>query len=183
MVQTVTFRTLYVFFLISRHRRRLLHFDVTAQPTAAWVWRQMIEATPSGQHPKYLIHDRDRVYGADFATRIAGRGIENIRTPVQSPRANAIAERVVRSLRGECLPYPAAERGHVRAVLTEFVSYYNQDRPPPIARIGDSGAESSPGRRRGGLPACPQRLAPRLRASRLTPIHFCPPTAGLARGR
>jgi hypothetical protein len=83
VVQTLTFKTLYVFFLISDGRRRLLHFDVTAHPTAAWVWRQMIEATPWGQHPRYLIHDRDRVYGADFATRIAGLGIESIRTPIR----------------------------------------------------------------------------------------------------
>jgi hypothetical protein len=67
--QTLTFQTLYVVFLISHDRRRLLHFDVTAHPTAAWVWRQMIEATPWGQQPKFLIHDRDRVYGADSATR------------------------------------------------------------------------------------------------------------------
>ena len=81
MVQTLTFQTLYVFFMISHHRRRLLHFDVTAHPSAAWVWRQMIEATPWGQQPSYLIHDRDRVYGADFASRLAGLGVESIRTP------------------------------------------------------------------------------------------------------
>jgi putative transposase len=102
VVQTLTFQTLYVLFLISHDRRRLLHFDVTAHPTAAWIWRQMIEATPWGQQPRYLIHDRDRVYGADFATRVAGLGVERVRTPVQAPRANAIAERVVRSLRQEC---------------------------------------------------------------------------------
>jgi transposase InsO family protein len=98
-------QTLYAFFLISHDRRRLLHFDVTAHPTAAWVWRQMIEATPWGQPPRYLIRDRDRVYGADFATRIAGLGIESVRTPVQAPRTNAIGERVVRSLRQECLDH------------------------------------------------------------------------------
>ena len=102
---SLTFQTLCVFFLISHDRRRLLHFDVTAHPTAAWVWRQMIEATPWGQHPKYLIHDRDRVYGTDFPARIAGLGIESLRTPVQSPRANAIGERVVRTLRDECLDH------------------------------------------------------------------------------
>jgi hypothetical protein len=64
-----------VFFMISYHRRRLLHFDVTAHPTAAWVWRQVIEATPWGQQPSYLIHDRDRVYGADFSTRLGGLAI------------------------------------------------------------------------------------------------------------
>ncbi len=136
VVQTLTFQTLYVFFLISHDRRRLLHFDVTAHPTAAWVWRQMIEATPWGQQPSYLIHDRDRVYGGNFATRLAGLGIESVRTPVQAPRANAIAERLVRSLRQECLDHilPLSE-GHVRAVLAEFVSYYNQDRPHRSLRL------------------------------------------------
>jgi len=130
VVQTLTFQTLYVFFLISHDRRRLRHFDMTTHPTAAWVWRQMIEATPWGQHPRFLIHDRDRVYGVGFATRIAGLGIESVRTPVQAPRANAVGERVVRSLRQECLDHilPLSER-HVRSVLTEFVRYHNQDRP------------------------------------------------------
>jgi hypothetical protein len=101
-----------------------------AHPTAARVWRQMIEATPWGLHPKYLIHDRDRVYGADFATRMAGLGIESVRTPVRALGANAIGERVVRTLRRECLDHilPLSER-HVRAVLAEYASYYNQDRP------------------------------------------------------
>jgi hypothetical protein len=103
VVQTLTFQSLYVLFLISHDRRRLLPFSVTSHPTAAWVWRQMIEATPWGQHPSYLVHESDRVYGADFATRAAGLGIESIRTPVQSPRANAVGERVVRSLRQDCL--------------------------------------------------------------------------------
>jgi hypothetical protein len=76
------------------------------------------------------IHDRDRVYGGNFATRLAGLGIESIHTPVQARSANAIAERLVRSLRQECLDHilPLCER-HVRAVLAEFVTYYNQDRP------------------------------------------------------
>src|SRR6266536_4773057 len=89
----------------------------------------MIEATPWG-HPTYLIHDRDRIFGADFATRLVGLGIESVRTPVRAPRANAIGERVVRTLRRECLDHilPLSER-HVRAVLAEYASYYNQDRP------------------------------------------------------
>jgi hypothetical protein len=77
----------------------------------------MIEATPWGQHPKHLIHDRDRVYGADFATRLAGLGIESVRTPVRAPRANAIGERVVRTLRRECLDHilPLSERLSARS--------------------------------------------------------------------
>jgi transposase InsO family protein len=130
VVQTLTFQTLYVLFLISHDRRRLLHFNVTTHPTAAWVWRQMIEAAPWGQHPTYLIHDRDRVYGADLATRLVGLGIESVRTPVRAPWANAVGERVVRTLRRECLDHflPLSER-HVRAVLAEYASYYNRDRP------------------------------------------------------
>ena len=132
MVQTLTFQTLYVFFFPADQPppRRLLRFEVTAHPSAAWVWRQMIEATPWGQQPSYLIHDRDRVYGADFAIRLAGLGVKSMRTPIQAPRANAIAERVVRSLRRECLDHilPLSE-GHVRSVLAKFVSYYNRDRP------------------------------------------------------
>ena len=88
----------------------------------------MIEAR--GQHPSYLIHGRDRVYGANFASRLARLGIESIRTPVQAPGRNAIGERVVRTLRQECLDYilPLSE-GHVRSVLAEFVIYYNENRP------------------------------------------------------
>ncbi len=170
VVQTLTFQTLYVLFLISHDRRLLLHFNVTSHPTAAWVWRQMIETTPWGQYPSYLVHDRDRVYGADFATRLAGLGIQSIRTPVRSPLANAIAERVVRTLRRECLDHiPPLSEQHVRSVLAEFVAYYNRDRPHPIARSGDSGGASSSGRRGGGISACPRRSAPRLRTSCLIP--------------
>ena len=63
-MHTLTFQTLYVFFFIEHGRRGAVHFNVTAHPTAAWVWRQLIQATPWGQQPRYLIRDRDRAYGA-----------------------------------------------------------------------------------------------------------------------
>jgi hypothetical protein len=66
---------------------------VTAHPTAAWVWRQLIEATPWNRKPDYLIHDRDQVWGADLGGRTSGLGIKSLRTPIQALRANAIAER------------------------------------------------------------------------------------------
>jgi putative transposase len=72
VVQTLTFQTLYVIFFISHGSRQLVHFEVTAHPTAAWVWRQLIEATPWDRKPRFLIHDRDRVWGADFSRRSAG---------------------------------------------------------------------------------------------------------------
>ena len=102
---------------------------MTAHPTAAWVWRQLIEATPWNRKPDYLIHDRDRVWGADLDRRTSWLGIKSLRTPIQAPRANAIAERCVRNVRRECLDHvtPISER-HLRAVLSEFVDYYNRDR-------------------------------------------------------
>jgi len=130
VVQTVTYRTLYVFFFISHQRRELIHFDVTASPSAAWIWRQLIEATPWGRHPRYLIHDRDAVYGKDFGSRAVKLGIASLRTPPRSPKANAIAERLVRTLRSEVLDHVIVINDrHLHAVLAEFALYYNRDRP------------------------------------------------------
>jgi transposase InsO family protein len=102
-VQTLTFKTLYVLVLVAHDRRELVHLNVTAHPTAAWIWRQLIAATPWGRVPRYLIRDRDAVYGRDFVPRARGLGIETLLTPVRAPRANAIAERLVGTLRRECL--------------------------------------------------------------------------------
>lgn len=74
VVQTVSYRILYVFFLLHHQRREWMHFNVTASPTAVWIWRQMVEATPLGRQPTFLIHDRDADYGADFDKRLANAG-------------------------------------------------------------------------------------------------------------
>jgi len=112
VVQTLTFKTLYVLFFISHGRRELVHFEVTAHPTAAWVWRQLIEATPWDRKPRHLIHDRDRVWGTDFGQRAAGLAIHGLQTPFRAPRANSIAEPWVRTARRECLDHmiPINER-------------------------------------------------------------------------
>jgi transposase InsO family protein len=129
-VQTVTFRTLSVLFFISHGRRELVPMQVTTHPTAAWVWRQVVEATAWGRHPNYLIRDRDRVYGRDFVARAAALGIETLLTPYRAPRANAIAERVVRTLRNECLDHVLILNGqHLRSVLDEDVASDNAERP------------------------------------------------------
>jgi len=130
VVYTIDMQTLYVFFFISHLRRELVHFDVTANPTAAWIWRQAIEATAWGRQPQHLIHDRDRVYGADFGAKLQGIGIADVRTPYRAPLANSVAERVVRTLRQECLDHVIViNERHLLALLTEFVHYYNHDRP------------------------------------------------------
>jgi transposase InsO family protein len=129
-VPTLTFKTLYVLVFITHGRRELVHLNVTANPTAAWVWRQLIEATPWGQKPRHLLHDRDAVYGRAFRQRAHRIGIDGITTPARSTRANAVVERVIGTLRRECLDHVIIlDEHHLLSVLREFVAYYNQDRP------------------------------------------------------
>ena len=129
-VQTLAFKTLYVLLFITHDRRELVHWNVTASPTAAWVWRQLLEATPWGRQPRYLLRDRDAVYGGDFRKRAGRLGIETLLSPVRAPRANSIAERVIGTLRRECLDHLlVVNERHLRSVLREFVGYYNADRP------------------------------------------------------
>ena len=87
VVHTINYRILYVFFFISHERRELIHFNVTANPTAAWIWQQLLEATPWGRQPVHLIHDRDSVYGRDFDRHAAQLGITGVRTPPRAPKA------------------------------------------------------------------------------------------------
>ena len=136
VVQTVRFRTLYVFFLIKHEPRRLLHLNVTTSPTAAWMCHQLLEATPWDRQPKYLIHDRDAVYGGDFDRKLASVGIGGVRTPQRAPKANAVAERIVPRIRTECLEHLIViDEHHLRGVLAEFADYYNRDRPHPGLRL------------------------------------------------
>src|SRR6266851_4147529 len=130
VVQTLTFKTLYVLFFIEHARRHLVHFNVTEHPTVAWVWQQLLNATPDGKQPRFLVHDRDGVYGIDFDARMRRLGICGIRTPVMAPKANAVAERMVGTFRRECLDHLIVlNEQQLRSVLSEFVAYYNRDRP------------------------------------------------------
>jgi transposase InsO family protein len=127
----------------------------------------VVEATVWGRRPRHLVRDRDAVYGGDSAGRAEGPGIETVLTPVRAPRANAIAERVVRTLRNDCLDYLIPlDEAHLRVVLTEYVAYDNSGRPhralalqPPLPRPPTS---SGPIRRRpvrGGLHHVYERAA------------------------
>jgi putative transposase len=129
-VQSLTFRTLYVLLFITHGRRELVHLNATAHPTAAWVWRQLLEATPWGRRPRYLLRDRDSSYGVELRERARRLGIETLVTPVRAPRANAVAERVIGTLRRECLDHLIVlNERHLRSILAEFVGYYNRERP------------------------------------------------------
>jgi len=125
MVQTLTFRTLYVFVLRDHQRRRIVHWNVTAHPNARWVWRQIIDATPWRTAPSFLIRDRDGNYGCDFVRRARAIGIETVLSPVHAPQANALAERVIGTIRRECLDHLIVlNETRRRGVLGEYVTYY-----------------------------------------------------------
>ena len=130
-VQTVFFRTIYVFFIIHHVSREIVYVRTTYHPTSEWTGQQIVEACDwNREPPRFLIHDRDSRYGAAFHRRIRSLGITSIRTPFRSPRANAIAERWVRSARTECLDHLLIlNERHLRRVLVEYVAYFNRWRP------------------------------------------------------
>ena len=103
---------------------------MTRSPSDAWVAQQLRNATPFGEGPRFLIRDNDRKYGASFARVAKGAGMEVLRTPFRAPKANAICERFLGSLRRECLDFflPLGER-HLHQTVKEYVRYFNHARP------------------------------------------------------
>ncbi len=124
------FRTLYAFFIIELSSRRVVHFGVTSSPTDAWVVQQLREATPFGQTPRFLIRNRDGKYGEVFTRVARGSSIEVLKTPYRAPKANAVCERLLGSVRRECLDQilVLGER-HLHRVIKAYVEYFNQARP------------------------------------------------------
>jgi transposase InsO family protein len=128
-VPTATFRVLYVFFILANDRRRVLHFNVTEFPSAQWTGQQIIEAFPEDTAPRYMIRDRDGIYGEQFRRRIEGIGIDEVLTAPQSPWQNPYAERLVGSVRRECLDHiiVLGER-HLHRILKSYFAYYHRSR-------------------------------------------------------
>src|SRR5919202_276908 len=123
-------RPLFAFFLVEHASRRVVHVGVTRHPTDAWVAQQLREATPYGERPRFLLRDNDAKYGAHFAQLAEASGITVVRTPVRAPRAKAIAERFLRSVRRECLDHLLLlGEAHLRRALAEYVTYFNRARP------------------------------------------------------
>ena len=130
-VQTILFRTIYVFFIIHHASREVVHVRTTVHPTSEWTGRQIVEACGWDQEPPhFLVHDRDSRYGTSFELRLKALGIGSVRTPFRSPQANAIAERWVKSVRTECLDhFLILNEWHLRRLLTEYVTWFNRWRP------------------------------------------------------
>ena len=124
------FRPLFAFFIIELQSRKVIHVGVTRSPTDAWTAQQLREATPYGQTPKYLIRDHDSKFGPCFARVAATSGIKILKTPYQAPRANAICERFLGSIRRECLDHVLIfHEKQLHRVLRSYVEYFNQARP------------------------------------------------------
>jgi putative transposase len=129
-VTDLFFRPLFAFFLIELKTRKVIHVGVTRSPTDAWAAQQLREATPYGQAPKYLIRDNDSKFGSCFARVATTSGIEILKTPVHAPRANAICERYLRSVRQECLDHLLIfGEKQLQRVLNDYVAYFNRARP------------------------------------------------------
>jgi putative transposase len=130
VVPTLTFRLLFVFVVLRHHRRAFLHVNVTDHPSAVWTARQVIEAFPEETAGKYLLRDRDSIYGEAFTRRVDRMGIRQVITARRSPWQNPFAERVIGSIRRECLDYfLILNEAHLRRLLWAYLAYYNPVRP------------------------------------------------------
>jgi putative transposase len=128
-VATVRLHVLYVFVILAHDRRRVLHFNVTEHPTAVWAAQQIIEAFPEDGAPRYLLRDRDGIYGHCFTTRIEGMGIEQVRITARSPWQNCYVERAIGSIRRECLNHMIVlSEQHLRRILKSYFRYYHESR-------------------------------------------------------
>lgn len=129
VVVTATFRLLYIFVVIEHATRRLLHSNVTAHPTASWTLQQLREAIPADHAYRFLIHDRDSIFSQQLDQSIRNLGLMVLKTPPRSSQANAICERLLGTLRRECLDslIPFSEK-HLRRILTQWVPHYNRGR-------------------------------------------------------
>lgn len=120
-VPTATFRVLFVFLVLSHDRRRIVHFNVTANPTPAWTGRQIIEAFPWDTAPKYLLRDRDCIYGEEFRNAVKNTGAEELQSAPRSPWQNPFVERIFGSIRRECTDHVIVlNECHLRRVLSEY---------------------------------------------------------------
>ena len=129
VVPTIGFDLLYAFIIVRLDRRELVWINVTANPTAEWIARQITQAFPWDETPRYLVHDRDRVYGAAVTRRLRAMGIRDKPIAPGSPWQNGFAERLIGSIRRECTDYVVAlGEGHLRRVLQSYARYYNKSR-------------------------------------------------------
>jgi putative transposase len=127
---TATFRVLYVLVVMEHASRRLIHLSSTAHPTAAWTLQQLREAIPSDHGYRFIIHDHDSIFSAELDLSLTRLGLKVLTTPVHSPQANSLCERLIGTVQRECLDWiiPLGE-GHLRRILVPWMAHYNRGRP------------------------------------------------------
>jgi transposase InsO family protein len=163
-VPSLTFRTLYCFFVIAHGRRRVLHFNVTAQPTSDWIVQQLRDALPLPCSYRYILFDRDAKFGSEVFDFLQASGIRPLRMTARSPWQNGIAERWVGSARREMLDHviPLNEQ-HLRRLGLEYLGYYHEDR----THLGLE--KTTPARR--PVEACPNQTRNVLALPRIGGLH------------
>ena len=134
---TSTFRLLYVFVVMEHGSRRLIHCNVTAHPTALWTRQQLREALGYETAYRYLIHDRDSIFSVELDASVGNFGLRVLKIPPRSPMANGICERLIGTIRRECLDWliPLSE-AHLRLVLKSWIGHYNRGRPHMVLGPG-----------------------------------------------
>jgi putative transposase len=147
-VPTVTYKVLFVLLILTHQRRRVVHFNVTEHPTAEWTAQQVLEAFPWDDVPRYLLRDRDRIYGAGFRQRLQHLGIEEVLIAPRSPWQNPFVEWLIGSIRRECLDHVVVFHDrHLQRILACYLAYYHRWRthlslamdcpePRPIQQLG-----------------------------------------------
>ena len=156
-VPTIRFQVLYVFLVLAHDRRRILHFAVTAHPTAEWTAQQLREAFPWDSAPRFLLRDRDRIFGSDFTKQVNELGIQEVLGAPRAPQQRAYIERVIGTIRRECLDHliivnEAALHRHLKF----FLEYYHQSRTHLSLEKDTPESRSVPPPESGRVVAVPQ---------------------------
>ena len=154
-VPTIRLRVLFVFLVLEHQRRRVLHFGVTEHPSAEWVGQQVVEALAEQDAKRYLVRDRDATYGNECRRRIQSLGMKEVISAPRSPWQNAFAERMIGSIRRECLDHVVVlSQRHLRKLLKSYFTYYHRSRTH-LALAKDA-PESRAVMSRGEIVAIPQ---------------------------
>ncbi len=126
VVPTIRFEILYVFLVLAHDRRRILHFGVSAHPTAEWAAQQLREAFPWDKAPRFLLRDRDRIFGKEFVDQVKAMGIKQVLSAPRSPWQRAYVERLIGSIRRECLDHVVVfGEGSLHRTLATYCAYYH----------------------------------------------------------
>jgi len=130
VVVTATFRVFSVFVILEVGTRRIVHWNVTEHPTADWTAQQFRMVVSGDETHRFVIHDRDSIYSEGVDRTLAAMGLAVLKTPARVPQANASCERLIGTIRRECLDFVIAmSERHLRAILREWITHYNRGRP------------------------------------------------------